>query len=192
MLFSDIIFIEKYGGECIMQEAEVSLRIAITHIITGKTNKDIYVSIDGAHIKTQNKIHFDIWNFMKCNYWYKDDGITERWQGEWSCEGYNQRIIISSKPGIGDVVIEQCDGKRLFIESKKDGSGRGQEYSLIREAIGQLMTGCEIDENTIPIVAVPYTNKSYELAKRWSAMQQIKIVGIKFYLVTVYGEIVIV
>lgn len=175
-----------------MQEPEVSLLIAMNHIIIGETEKDVYVSIDGAHIKTKNEIHFDIWKFMKEHHWYKVDGTTDRWQGRYSREGYAQHIIISSTPGIGDVVIERLDGIKLYIESKKGKPGRGQEYQLMREAIGQLMTGCELDEKIIPVVAVPYTNKSYELARRWSVMQQIKMVGIKFYLVSPDGNVVII
>ena len=31
------------------------------------TDEDIYVSIDGAHVKTGNTVHFDIWSFLKEN-----------------------------------------------------------------------------------------------------------------------------
>lgn len=47
-----------------MQEPEVSLRIAMAYIRNCKTCSDIAVSIDGAHIKTKNTIHFDITRFM--------------------------------------------------------------------------------------------------------------------------------
>lgn len=57
-----------------MQEAEVSLRIAIYHIINGLTAHDITVSIDGAHIKTKDTIHFEIWKFFEENHISKISG----------------------------------------------------------------------------------------------------------------------
>ena len=62
----------------------------------------------------------------------------------------------------------------------------------MREAIGQLMTGMEITENIIPVVAVPFTDKSYELAFRWSKLEQIRNIGIKFFLVKEEGKIIVV
>jgi polyisoprenoid-binding protein YceI len=72
-----------------MQEAEVSLRIAIYHIVNGLTDKDVNVSIDGAHIKTGNTVHFDIDEFMAENACRKIDGNMKRWQGEYRINGYN-------------------------------------------------------------------------------------------------------
>ena len=45
------------------------------------------------------------------------------------------------------------------------------------------MTGCQLDDNVVPVVAVPYSEKSYELACRWSQLKQIQLVVIKFMLV---------
>ena len=176
-----------------MQEAEVSLRIAFHHILNDLTDKDVRVSIDGAHIKTGNTIHFDIAGFMASNDCQKIDENMKRWQGEYRISGYEQKIIISSVPGIGDVNIECKDGKQLYIESKKGKSDKkGQEYPLMREAIGQLMTGCRMTENVVSIVAVPYSEKSYNLATKWAEFEQMQLVGIKFYLVKEDGDIVIV
>ena len=47
-----------------MTEPEVSLYIALFHIRKGLTKTNIKVSIDGAHVKTKNQIHFDIQRFM--------------------------------------------------------------------------------------------------------------------------------
>ncbi len=41
-----------YTRGYMMQEAEVSLRVALYYIRNGLTEKDVTVSIDGAHIKT--------------------------------------------------------------------------------------------------------------------------------------------
>lgn len=42
----------------------------------------------------------------------------------------------------------------------------------MREAIGQLMTGCRMTKNVIAIVAVPYSEKSYNLAMKWAEFEQ--------------------
>ena len=176
-----------------MQEAEVSLRIAIHFIVNGMTNKNVKVSLDGAHIKTGNQVHFDIYKFLNDNKCRKLDSDVERWQGIYQVQNFEPKIEITSIPGIGDVSIELPDGKRLYVESKKGRSDKkGQEYPLMREAIGQLMTGMEITENIIPVVAVPFTDKSYELAFRWSKLEQIRNIGIKFFLVKEEGKIIVV
>lgn len=46
-----------------MNEAEVSLYIANYYLKNNLTNDDVFVSIDGAHIKTKEVVHFDIKNF---------------------------------------------------------------------------------------------------------------------------------
>lgn len=174
-----------------MQEAEVSLRIAIYYIKNCYTKKDVRVSLDGAHIKTKKEIHFDIYTFLSNNGCRKLNGPIDSWQGEYELEGYEPKIIISSTPGIGDVNIFCKDGRHLYIESKKgkENNKSNLEYKFMREAIGQLMTNCNMNENTIPVVAVPYTNKSYELAYKWSKLKQIQMIGIKFILVDKGGDI---
>ena len=47
-----------------MTEAEVILRLALYYIKNELTTEDVSVSIDGAHVKTENTIHFDIFGFM--------------------------------------------------------------------------------------------------------------------------------
>lgn len=93
------------------------------------------------------------------------DNDLSRWQGVYEVEGYTPHLVITSTPGIGDVNIELIDGRCLYVECKKGKSTNksGQEYALIREAIGQLMTGCDMSESIIPVVAVPSTSKSQEL-----------------------------
>ena len=167
-----------------MTEPEVSLRVAMKYVHSGEACKDIIVSIDGAHIKTLNTVHFDIVAFMREN----GDNQT-RWQGEYQKLGSATRIIICSKSGIGDVTIALNNGKTLHIESKKFKSGSGGEYPAMREAIGQLMTGCPDDVNTIPVVAVPFNSKSFELSKKWSCNKRIQNAGIHFMLVYPNGNI---
>lgn len=172
-----------------MQEPEVSLRIAMKYIQDGKTNHNVAVSIDGAHIKTKDTVHFDIMGFMCSNGYTKCDGDGHRWQGEYETLNVGSRIVISSKPGVGDVVITLNDGGTLFVESKKFKSGSGGEYPAMREAIGQLLTGCPDRPDVTPVVGVPYSVKSAELAKKWSANSRIRMAGIRFMLVHRNGSI---
>ena len=127
--------------------------------------------------------------FMKENDYVKCDSDYARWQGIYQNSSYAPRIIISSKPGVGDVVIDLNDGKKLFIESKKFKSGSGGEYPAMREAIGQLMTGCPDDPNIVPVVAVSLSAKSAELAQTWSSNERIRKAGIHFMLVSNNGSI---
>lgn len=47
-----------------MTEPEVILRIALYYLKNHLTDEDIYVSIDGAHVKTGNTVYLDIWSFL--------------------------------------------------------------------------------------------------------------------------------
>ena len=172
-----------------MQEPEVSLRIAMHYIESGKTCVDVSVSIDGAHIKTKDVIHFDLADFMRQNGYMKCDGDNTRWQGEYQVDNSLPKIIVSSKPGIGDIAIALQDGRSLYVESKKFKSGSGGEYPAMREAIGQLMTGCPDDSNVIPVVAIPHSVKSESLARDWSSNTRIRTAGIRFILVREDGGI---
>lgn len=176
-----------------MQEAEVSIRVAMFYIKRQLTKEDIVVSIDGAHIKTGETVHFDINSFTSKIGMIKVDGQYDRWQGTYEVEGYDTRITIHSQPGMGDILIKQLNGKMLNIESKKGNlckTSKTTEYALMREAIGQLMTSENCTNNTDLAVAVPKSDKSYELASRWSKLEQIKAVNIKFLLVEESGDIV--
>lgn len=173
-----------------MKEAEVSLRTALYYICNNITKENVKVSIDGAHVKTKNTIHFDIWSFLKENGCKKADGNENRWQGLYEVYGYEPKIEITSQPGIGDIRVILPNNCILHIESKKGTNKKGNtEYPLMREAIGQLMTTEYEGENIIPVVAVPYSSKSYELAKRWSEYKKIQDANIHFILVYDNGEI---
>jgi hypothetical protein len=173
-----------------MTEAEVILRLAMHYIKNGLTKEDVRVSIDGAHVKTGNTVHFDIFTFLNRHELQKIDNEPTRWQGEYIFSEYDAHIIISSTPGIGDVNVKLIDGGVVYAECKKGKNDkRGQEYPLMREAIGQLMTGCDFTDGLIPMVAVPYTDKAKELAERWSKLTQIKNLGIKFALICEDGNV---
>lgn len=173
-----------------MQEAEVSLRLALYFVKEGYTDEDVRVSLDGAHIKTGKTVHFPIKEFLEKLECTQDPYDCERWQGKYSIKNYGPEIIITSNPGVGDVVVKLRDGRRIWVECKKGKDDkRGQEYSLMREAIGQLVTGQNFNNAIIPMVAVPYTPKSYELATKWSELSQIRTLGIKFALVREDGNV---
>ena len=167
-----------------MTEPEVCLRIAMYYITMGHTEKPVYISLDGAQMKTKNTIHFDIFSFLTENGFKKLDHNVDRWQGEYEIPGHKSKIIICSKSGIGDVNIDLLSGKKLRIECKKGKDNKsGQEYPLMREAVGQIMTSFELSDDIIPVVAVPFSDKSNALANEWSKYSQIKQLGIKFFLV---------
>lgn len=174
-----------------MTEAEVILQLALYYIKNNLTQENVTVSIDGAHVKTNNKIHFDIFGFLQSVGLRKiNDREPQRWQGEYTLDGYDSRIIITSKSGKGDVRVTLTNGEVVFAECKKGKTNRsGREYPLMREAIGQLMTSQALSKNCIPLVAVPNTNKARALAERWSKFDQIKQLGIRFALLDENGEI---
>ena len=173
-----------------MTEAEVILRLAIHYMKNRLTKEPVTVSIDGAHVKTGNTVHFDIFTFLHDIGLKKVDKESERWQGTYYYAEGDGLLIISSTPGIGDVNIKLLDGQIIYAECKKGKNDkRGQEYPLMREAIGQLMTGCDFVDGVIPMVAVPLTDKAKVLAERWSKLTQIHNLGIKFALVSEDGNI---
>ena len=173
-----------------MKEAEVSIRVALFYICNHITNETVKISIDGAHVKTKNTVHFDINTFLEENGCRKIDGDDGRWQGTYEVIGYEPKLEICSQPGIGDVNVVLPNGFKLHIESKKGTEKKsGQEYVLMHEAIGQLMTTQYENENIISAVAVPYSAKSHELAKRWSECKKIKDANIHFILVNENGDI---
>ncbi len=97
-----------------MTEPEVSLYIALYFIKNELTDKNVHVSIDGAHVKTKNTIHFEIEDFYLKNGFKKLDTECDKWQGEFAIEGYDAHIIVTSKSGIGDVVIETKDDSTII------------------------------------------------------------------------------
>lgn len=176
-----------------MREPEVSLGIAFYYITKNLTNQDVFVSLDGAHIKIKDNILFSVKGFMNEHGFYKTDGNTEHWQGEYKNKNFTSRIQLSAKTGIGDVRVILTDGTELYVESKKSGTGKGNpEYPLMREAIGQLMTAKNIGSTTTPAIAVPYSNKTFNLAKEWAGYEQIKMAKIRFILVHEDGDLTII
>ena len=83
-------------------------------------------------------------------------------------------------------------GKIIRAESKKGPLGRSkssQEYPLIREALGQIITINEVGESDLLAVVVPSSTKFEELALRWREAPFIKRCGILILTINRYNEV---
>jgi len=83
-----------------------------------------------------------------------------------------------------------CHGLR--VECKKDTlikSKSSQEYPLLREALGQLLTINECDENDRLAVAVLNSPKFKELTSKWRNAPLIHKLQLGFLLVSSNGEV---
>src|SRR5690606_39699126 len=124
-------------------------------------------------------VHFQIVEFLSSFGWLNSNAHA-RWQAEYTNAEYSNSIIIHSSSGEGDLVADLSSGQRLRVESKKGPlirSKSSQEYPLIREAIGQLIT-VEHDEPTdLLAVAVPTSDKFNGLAKAWRTRQIVETAG---------------
>lgn len=173
-----------------MSEAEVSLRLAFHLVSHDLVTSDVAVAIDGAQIKTLDKYHFPITEFLEQNGCFRCEPGTG-WSGTYSF-GCPHRIIIHSNPGKGDVVAQMKSGHVLRVESKKGTLQRSKssaEYPLLREALGQLVTIDSVGENDILAVAVPKSEKFESLARRWREAPLIKKFGIRILTVARDGSV---
>jgi hypothetical protein len=174
-----------------MSEPEVSLRLAIHLISEDLTASDVVVSIDGAHAKTGNTIHFDVKAFLASLGWHLDVH-SEKWQGKYGRAANEPSILIHSQSGQGDVVAELKDGRRLLVECKKGPlvrSPSSSEYPLMREALGQVFTLAVVPPNALLAVAVPHGERFVELAVRWREAPLIRQAGIRILTVSQSGAV---
>src|SRR5690349_19427891 len=142
-----------------MPEAEVSLRLAFYLLRHGMVTGDVYVAIDGAQVRTSDVIHFALADFLQEHRWQKDAAAVV-WQGTYAHADHPHRVVIHSNPGRGDVTAELRTGQTLRVECKKGPltrSASSQEYPLLREALGQLLTIETIGEHDLLGVAVPHS-----------------------------------
>lgn len=173
-----------------MPEAEVSLRLALYLLKNKVVSTDVSIALDGAQIKTGKNIHFPINEFLLSNNCEKITGQGR--QGVYKVPDSDHAIIIHSIPGKGDVVTKLVSGNGLRVECKKGPlikSKSSQEYPLLREAIGQLMTINEINETDRFAVAVPYSPKFKELTSIWKSTPLIQKIQLKFLLVGRNGDV---
>ena len=83
-------------------------------------------------------------------------------------------------------------GNGLHVECKKGPLGKSkssQEYPLLREALGQLLTINEYDENDRLAVAVPNSPKFKELTSSWRNAPLIHKLHLGFLLVSRNGDV---
>ncbi|MDX9704054.1 MAG: hypothetical protein RBU23_13565 [Candidatus Auribacterota bacterium] len=169
-----------------MAETEVSLRIAFFLIEHGLTVSDVKVAIDGAQVKTEQTIHFPIIDFLNSYGWTKISNENS-WRGVYTNPKWQPHIQIHSFPGQGDITATLQSGQTLRVESKKGPlakSKSSQEYPLIREALGQLLTIEEkVGDKDVLAVAVPFSDKFENLAKRWREAPLIQKFGIRILTV---------
>jgi hypothetical protein len=174
-----------------MPEAEVSLRLAFWLIERGYAVGPVDVAIDGAQLQVRDKVHFDLVGFMARSGWVKR-GNGQVWQGDWVDSNGQSCIRIHSNPGRSDVVAHLNSGKSLRVECKKGPlvrSQSSQEYPLLREALGQLLTVAEVGVDDLLAVAVPDTPKFRTLAQRWRNALLIARFGIRILTVDRVGHV---
>lgn len=174
-----------------MPEAEVSLRLALYLITNDLTTSPVQIAIDGAQVRTNLQIHFDILPFLqKANYLpTADDGD---WRGRFQHTASGRELVIHSQSGCGDVVAKLNNGKTLRVESKKGtltSSRSSQEYALIHEALGQILTMAEVATDDILAVAVPHSIKFVKLARRWREAPLVKKAGIQILTVGIGNQV---
>lgn len=170
-----------------MTEAEVSIRLALYYIKNRLTEQDVEISLDGMHAKC-----FDIRKFMSENMCSKAEKTDGHWKGRYCVAGFQSNIIIGGKLKQGDVRIKLRDGRLIYAECKR-GNRKGESPGVLRplmhEAIGQLMTGCVMDDRVIPAVVVPYMKKTLEYTEKWRRLDAIQKMGIHFMLVHESGKV---
>lgn len=173
-----------------MPEAEVSLRLAFWLLESRLADEPVRVALDGAQIKTSERIHFDLLRFLGDAGW-KQATPSLKWQCDWVC-GESRRIQIHSSPGEGDVVARLQGGGTLRVECKKGPLVRSKssaEYPLMREALGQLVTISRVSADDVLAIAVPHTPKFDQLAERWRQAPLIVRFGIRILTVSSDGRV---
>jgi hypothetical protein len=174
-----------------MPEAEVSLRLAFWLLERNIAFELVEVAIDGAQVKTVDTVHFDLPGFMRQCGWAKRP-VGDAWQCDWTNSAKSATVRIHSNPGCGDVVAKLTSGHSLRAECKKGPlvrSKSSQEYPLLREALGQLLTIAEVSDDDLLAVAVPHSPKFQELAQRWRQAALIRRFGIHILTVDQAGNV---
>ena len=175
-----------------MSEVEVSIRLAIYLVKSGKVDSPISIAIDGAQVKTSGTVHFAMSEFMCSQGWNVDGAPGSRWQGVYKHREYQWSIQVHSNAGQGDVTARLRSGHMFVAESKKGPLVRARnssEYPLIREALGQLLTMESIPDNPFLAVAIPAGERFMELAARWRNAPLVHRAGIHLLTVSQDGDV---
>jgi hypothetical protein len=177
-----------------MSEAEVSLGLAFWLIRKKYVSDDepvVFVAIHRVQADVGRAGAFDVARFLYENHWQKADS-TPGWPGTYRHSEVTARLVIGPAPGPGDVVCRLKDGRVLRVEAKKGPlttSKSSDEYALIREALAQLLTLPVVRKHHVLAVAVPYSPKFEELARRWRDRPLIKRLGILIFTVGRDGDV---
>jgi hypothetical protein len=166
-----------------MSEAEVSVRLALFLLRSPLVESDVDVAIDGAQVQTGGTVHFPLADFLVAS---GCPSGARGWQGRHEVKGCRSALRIHSTPGRGDVVAKLRDGRTLRAECKKGPLTRNkssQEYPLLREALGQLLTVERVEATDVLAVVVPASPKFNELTSRWRGAPLVRRLGLQ--LVTV-------
>lgn len=174
-----------------MSEAEVSLRLAVHLVTSGRAKSDIAVGLDGAQVKIGQMQHFDVQGFLGSLNWLPEQGSV-RWQCKYRNPFFTQSIVVHSRSGCGDVTAALASGESLVVEAKKGTIAKckaSSEYPLLREALGQLLTLKAVPENAVLAVAVPHGERFVSLAAQWREAPLVKRSGIRILTVSQTGEV---
>ncbi len=175
-----------------MSEAEVSLRLAVHLVMSGRVKSDVAVALDGAQVKVGQTQHFDVSGFLGSLGWLPEQESV-RWQCKYINPSAAQSILVHSQSGRGDVTATLSSGESLVVEAKKGTITKcksSSEYPLLREALGQLLTLEAVPENAVLAVAVPHGERFITLAARWREAPLVKRSGIRLLTVSQTGEVV--
>ena len=174
-----------------MSEAEVSLRLAIHLVVSGRAQTDVVIALDGAQVKIGATQHFDVSGFLAPLGWLPEQP-SARWQGKYRSNAYPHSLVIHSQSGVGDVTTTLSSGEPLVAEAKKGTLTRSEsssEYKLVREALGQLLTIERVPENAVLAIAVPHGERFIHLAQRWREAPLIRRSNIRLLTVAQSGEV---
>lgn len=174
-----------------MPEAEVALRVAMGLMERNFTTSTVEVAIDGAQIRTGNTVHFPIADFLAEAGW-QPVLPSASWQGFYRHAEHEAVLRIHSSAGKGDVVAQLKYGRTLRAECKKGPlirSKSSQEYPLVREALGQLLTVEEAASSDILAVVVPHSVRFETLANNWRERPLVVRAGIHIATINRKNEI---
>jgi hypothetical protein len=174
-----------------MPEAEVSLRLAIHLVMSGRVKSDVVVALDGAQVKVGATRHFDVLHFLHALGW-RPEQPSPRWQCRYFSASASHGIVVHSQSGRGDVTATLSSGEPLVVEAKKGTLANcksSSEYPLLREALGQLLTLESVPANAVLAVAVPHGERFVRLAERWRNAPLVKRSGIRLLTVAQTGEV---
>ena len=177
----------------VMPEAEVAVRLACWLLDRAESSGNAHVAIDGAQVKTKEKIVFPLAQFLLNENWSQTGQTNSKcpWQGTYRKLGRTHELVIHSQSGVGDVVAmvgnlrvrAECKGGTL-VRSKSSA-----EYVKLREALGQVLTAKDIKGNDLLVVAVPSSDKFNSLQQEWQGRSLLMSTGIRIVTVARNGHV---